>query len=1042
MQSGNNIMPAQQDLLQIMPAQQDLLQKFGAALESVNDILLKNYLLHLKEFEVLPFEKKDIAAIPSKDVRLFKITKMVYEKDEYALHKFESVFSSISETASSLFVIIDGNKDTTDFYMGVRGDDPVRTTHSIYDTLKKSFRGHFPGTSLEEEYDAKKISTLVQRIQRRDKSIASVSCIPGPKDDSIRENRTFLQGLEKLAIAMQGEEYTGILLANTSDRAQLAMLRQEYEKLYTDLCPFASLQLNLGKNESLSFAFSESETKSQSTTISQPLKSIFAQAATSAVGIISKVLAPATGGISTQAGIVVSAILAPAIKPTKTETDSQSETKTKTRQKGSSHAMTFTLTDKYLQNTLERLEEQIQRLQEFESLSMWEFAAYFLADDTALAETAAATYKAMVTGEHSGVEISALNTWLSNAEPDKTNMLRTYISNFEHPLFIYRHFGGADNVAPANYVSGRELAFAMGLPRNSVAGFPVVEHSAFGKEIVQYAPEKTEGHLELGHIFNMGSEQRNTVTLNKESLSMHTFITGSTGSGKSNTVYEILHQLDKSGVRFLIVEPAKGEYKNIFSHNKNVNFYGTNPKLAPLLRINPFRFPQGIHVLEHIDRLSEIFNVCWPMYAAMPAILKDALLQSYESCGWNLTTSKNEYSEDLFPTFSDLLDELVAVIEQSAYSDELKSNYIGSLVTRVKSLTNGLNGQLFSADELDNNILFDQNTLIDLSRVFSTETKALIMGVLIMRLNEHRIAFSEGMNVPLRHVTVLEEAHNILRRTSGNEQSAESPSLAAKSVELLSNSIAEMRTYGEGFIIADQSPSAVDFSAIRNTNTKIIMRLPDESDRRFAGKAAALKDEQLDEIAKLPRGVAVVYQNNWLEPVLCKIKKCGLKEEPYHYNHEEVSKETPSLNFKIEFVKLLLKGRSLEPITPEIDFLRQNLTAAELPTKYKLALDVLLKEYKEKQRLEIWQNSNFHTLAKMVTDLFCNRNRIVNCVTAADDFLVLNAEMNAIIDSQAAGLSDEFKLHIRHCFMREYYRDKPENIKIYAAWRKSVERGM
>ena len=48
-------------------------------------------------------------------------------------------------------------------------------------------------------------------------------------------------------------------------------------------------------------------------------------------------------------------------------------------------------------------------------------------------------------------------------------------------------------------------------------------------------------------------------------LSMHTFVTGSTGSGKSNTVYEILRQLDMVGIHFLVIEPAKGEYKNASS---------------------------------------------------------------------------------------------------------------------------------------------------------------------------------------------------------------------------------------------------------------------------------------------------------------------------------------------------------------------------------------------------------------------------------------------------------------------------------------------
>ena len=299
-----------------------------------------------------------------------------------------------------------------------------------------------------------------------------------------------------------------------------------------------------------------------------------------------------------------------------------------------------------------------------------------------------------------------------------------------------------------------------------------------------------------------------------------------------------------------MIEPAKGEYKQVFGNRKDVTVLGTNPRLGPLLKLDPFKFPQAIHVLEHIDRLLEVFNVCWPMYAAMPAVLKDALSLAYESCGWDLTESQNSVSEDLFPTFVDLQDALSDVIESSAYSQELKSNYLGALGTRVRSLSNGLNGQIFSPCEVDNAILFDSNVVIDLSRVGSLETKALIMGLLVIRLSEHRTAFTNGMNVPLRHVTVLEEAHNILKRAS-SEQGAEGTGLVGKSVEMLANSIAEMRTYGEGFVIADQSPRAVDSAAIRNTNTKIILRLPDESDRALAGKSAALKNEQLDEIAKL-----------------------------------------------------------------------------------------------------------------------------------------------------------------------------------------------
>lgn len=127
--------------------------------------------------------------------------------------------------------------------------------------------------------------------------------------------------------------------------------------------------------------------------------------------------------------------------------------------------------------------------------------------------------------------------------------------------------------------------------------------------------EMNNEKISLGCFFHMNhAEQENPVQLSLQSLTSHTFITGSTGSGKSNTVHTILKRAKKKGVKFLVIEPAKGEYKNIFGMKKDVFVYGTNPELTPMLRINPFSFPKGIHILEHLDRLIEIFNVCWPMY--------------------------------------------------------------------------------------------------------------------------------------------------------------------------------------------------------------------------------------------------------------------------------------------------------------------------------------------------------------------------------------------------------------------------------------------
>ena len=229
---------------------------------------------------------------------------------------------------------------------------------------------------------------------------------------------------------------------------------------------------------------------------------------------------------------------------------------------------------------------------------------------------------------------------------------------------------------------------------------------------------------------------------------------------------------------------------------------------------------------------------------------------------------------------------LPTVVDSKGFSNDTQGDYKGALLTRLEALTNGINGQVLCAyDELSDEELFDRNVIVDLSRVGSSETKALLMGVLILKLQEHRMtqrtAGINRSNCGLQHVTVLEEAHNLLRRTSV-EQSQESSNLQGKSVEMLTNAIAEMRTYGEGFVIADQSPGLLDMAAIRNTNTKIILRLPDEEDRMLVGKATGLNDDQIVELSRLDTGMAVVYQNRWLESVLCKVFEFS-QAKPFSY---------------------------------------------------------------------------------------------------------------------------------------------------------------
>ncbi len=564
---------------------------------------------------------------------------------------------------------------------------------------------------------------------------------------------------------------------------------------------------------------------------------------------------------------------------------------------GKNEGLTRSFTNYNIKHALELLEKQMQRFEQSTALGMWDFAAYVVSENSNVANNVAHSYLALTLGEESYMSKSAVNLWRGNVKENDedaiANNIVSYVRELRHPIF------GLNPENPIQYsvyptivtattaLSGKELAYSLNFPQKAISGLPILECASFARNVVTYDPiSDGEKRIQLGNVFHMNHiDENNCIDLSLNTLSSHTFITGSTGSGKSNTIYHLLNKARNNKVGFLVIEPAKGEYKHVFGNNKDVAVYGTNPSISPLLKMNPFSFPDGIHILEHLDRLVEIFNVCWPMYAAMPAVLKSAVEKAYVDSGWDLLKSVNKYDRNLYPEFADVARNVKEIIESSEYDSENKGAYKGSLLTRLQSLTTGINGLVFSNDEISNEDLFDENVIVDLSRVGAVETKSLLMGILVLKLQEYRMSSEIEMNSDLRHITVMEEAHNLLRRTS-IEQPTEGSNILGKSVEMISNAIAEMRTYGEGFIIADQAPGLMDMSVIRNTNTKIIMRLPDQVDRELVGRAANLNDDQIAELSKLPRGVAAIYQNEWIQPVLCKVEKFDSKSERYNYSPE------------------------------------------------------------------------------------------------------------------------------------------------------------
>jgi hypothetical protein len=122
----------------------------------------------------------------------------------------------------------------------------------------------------------------------------------------------------------------------------------------------------------------------------------------------------------------------------------------------------------------------------------------------------------------------------------------------------------------------------------------------------------------------------------------------------------------------------------------------------------------------------------------------------------------------------------------------------------------------------------------------------------------------------LRHLTVIEEAHRLLRRQEGSG-GAGSGGAAGHAVEMFAGLLAEIRAYGEGLIIAEQIPDRLIQDVIKNTAVKITHRLPAADDRDAVGATMNMTRAQNRFLVTLKPGEAAVFADGMDYPLLTRM---------------------------------------------------------------------------------------------------------------------------------------------------------------------------
>lgn len=862
---------------------EELSKKSDISLVCAEEFVDRKY---IEGFGVTDIRRLSPAVRDSSKCRLIHITTLVYTVGENIHDKLVSVFSTLLGKKCTVALIIDAKPQKADLYLGVYAADNVAMLEMA---LRRSISGNFDGSQVEE-MDPHETSRVLDQIHKSPLNhVAALTLVPSVRHEE--RDRDYIQGLEKLMTSMMGKTYMAVILASVVEPDVLEERKNGLEELYSILSMQRKITVQYGANQSEAVTNSVNQgiTSSVNRGISRAT-SHGTNAGTAHTDMESRGSSFNFFGFGTNRSRTrgntdnygVTNTWTDSVSEALIRSDTISVGAGRTGTKGQSSSLSREFENKGVQNLMRRIEIQLKRMEDSKMAGLWECSGYFISEDNQTALIAANTYRGLMIGENSGMEASYLFSFKS--ENSETHKVLECIRYFHHPEMKTAPISwksdeivSSEVVSLSSLITGFELPVLFHFPEHSVSGVEVLRMADFARNVIRQDRHGKEDEICIGNIYAKGRTlEDNPVTLRLNSLSSHTFVTGTTGCGKSNTVYRIMEEtfrVTDGRVKFMVLEPAKGEYKNHFGKRNDIMIYTTNQQYYHLLKINPFAFPDKVHVLEHLDRLIEVFGACWPLYAAMPAVLKKAFELAYVRSGWDLDNSvyllpgTKEY-----PSFALTMECLKEVIQTSDYSKDSKGDYTGALCMRVESLTNGIFGQIFtnSRQAVDSRKLFDENVIIDLSRVGSAETKALLMGLLVLQLKEYRMAEEKEPNLALRHITVMEEAHNLLKRADG-KRNQEGSNIQQQSVEMISNLIAELRSSGEGFLIVDQSPAAVDDSAVRNTNTKVLMRLPDAEDCEVSGKSAGLNDEQIAEISKLEKGVAVLRQDDWREAVLCKI---------------------------------------------------------------------------------------------------------------------------------------------------------------------------
>ncbi len=800
-------------------------------------------------------ERRKFVAFPPrhKGITWLQITRLPVHPDNMEdydlLSRWQGVLSSMHAWGHRLLFLLQRHEGETNIYLGTTSlSKSVRAADAI-EQIRESATGNMPGIELcplssEDAYE---------KINGGFSSYGAIGAVTGIPSFRSNQNKGMLQTLDQLSFGIRDmagyeKDYALLVIADPLEDGQIADTISRMRKLGSEI--------HLDVNRSVSETENQGESKRKG----------------AGLGVVSSLLGSCTGfpiiggivsGLGTAAGLNKQVTM------------------------NFSRTVSTQYLDKFAQYAEELTEQHIERLKKGRNLGFWNAGVYVLGSTRKDVTTVTGMLRSVYSGDQTYLEpirLHLLDEHSGALDIVKYgfDLIPLLDSDAQEEQEIDAqsewHIFGRQYQYLSTPMNTEELSLTTSLPRRDVPGL------RFVKTAVRFAnnPAVLAGDsIVLGKVVDTGVVQTNDYRIDPNALVRHALVTGSTGSGKSTTCKGMINEILKRDIPVLIIEPAKDDYLRwAIKLNKKLppekrfglympgasEFDGVQLEQLALNPFQPGAVPGAkVDMMARGETLTALLNASLPVSDILPVIIDETVYTYlYMSYKKDFLAESMEQPHQ-YPKLDGLIYVAKQVLKARNYEQKVQENIGASLTTRFSYLTRGSRGKLLNVPvSTPFKKLFNRPAVVNLSRITGQKDKALIMSILMQDLYEYRMSAynadasyrEQAQQNKLMHLTLVEEAHNVLRKPQADFNGSGNPQEMV--AELFGNMLSEIRSYGEGLMIVDQVPTRLIPDAIKNTNLKIVHRLTSPDDCEVMAAGLALRPDQRPLISALGVGNAII----------------------------------------------------------------------------------------------------------------------------------------------------------------------------------------